>query len=53
MIRFTDIKLPGLKAVSVDGELGDNYVMNIKDGYDRSNSPYLTITARGGSGRND
>ena len=47
MIRFTDLKLPGLKAVSVDGELGDNYVMDIKDGYDRSNSPYLTITARG------
>lgn len=47
MIRFTDLKLPGLKAVSVDGELGDNYVMDIKDGYNRSNSPYLTITAKG------
>lgn len=47
MIRFTDLKLPGLKAVSVDGELGDSYIMDIKDGYDRSNSPYLTITAKG------
>ena len=47
MIRFTDLRLPGLKAVSADGELGDTYIMDIKDGYDRSSSPYLTITARG------
>ncbi len=32
MIRFTDLKLPGLKAVSADGELGDSYIMDIKDG---------------------
>ena len=47
MIRFTDLKLPGLKATSMDGELGDSYVLNIKDGYDRSTSPYLNLTAIG------
>ena len=47
MIRFTDLKLPGLKATSVDGELGDSYVMDIQDGYDRSTSPYVTLTAKG------
>ena len=47
MIRFTDLKLPGLKATSMDGELGDSYVLNIKDGYDRSTSPYLNLTANG------
>ena len=47
MIRFTDLKLPGLKAVSVDGREGDNLILDIRDGYVRANSPYLTITAIG------
>ena len=47
MIRFTDLKLPGLKAISVDGQEGDSYILNIKDGYVRATSPYLTITAIG------
>ena len=32
MIRFTDLKLPGLKAVSVDGREGDNVILDIRDG---------------------
>ena len=47
MIRFTDLKFPGLKAVSVDGREGDNLMLDIRDGYVRANSPYLTITAIG------
>lgn len=47
MIRFTNLKLHGLKAISVDGELGDSYVLDVREGYKRATSPHLTITAVG------